>query len=161
MANYIATDTDLASVADAIRAKTGGSSQLSFPTGFNTEIATLTKTGDADATSSDILNGKTAYVNGSKVTGNIPSKAAATYDTSGSDQTISSGQYLSGNQTIRATKVYRDAGGGAVEITSDFTTGSFTLLVGDADNHGRVKRLEIHARTSGGGPVIDVSVIGN
>ena len=34
MANYIATDTDLSAVADAIRTKGGTSAQLEFPSGF-------------------------------------------------------------------------------------------------------------------------------
>lgn len=34
MANYLATDTDLTSVANAIRAKGGTSAQLAFPAGF-------------------------------------------------------------------------------------------------------------------------------
>ena len=57
-------------------------------------------TSDADAVAGEILSGKKAYVNGSLVTGNISSKAAATYTPGTSDQTISSGQYLSGTQTI-------------------------------------------------------------
>ena len=60
-----------------------------------------TFTSDATATSSNILSGKTGYVNGSKVTGNISSKSAAIYTPGTSNQTISSGQYLSGNQTIK------------------------------------------------------------
>ena len=38
---------------------------------------------------------------GSKVTGTIASKSAATYTPGTSDQTISYGQYLSGTQTIK------------------------------------------------------------
>jgi len=57
-------------------------------------------TSDADAVSGDMLSGKTGYVNGQKVTGNIPSKAAATYTPGTSDQTINGNQYLSGAQTI-------------------------------------------------------------
>lgn len=45
MANYIASDTDLTSVADAIRAKGGTSGQLAFPSGFASAIGAIT-TGD-------------------------------------------------------------------------------------------------------------------
>lgn len=58
-------------------------------------------TSDGDATAGDILSGKMAYVGGSKITGSISSKAAATYTPSTSDQTIAADQYLSGAQTIK------------------------------------------------------------
>ena len=48
-----------------------------------------------------MLNGVTAYGNGTKYTGSISSKSAATYMPTTSDQTINSGQYLSGVQTIK------------------------------------------------------------
>lgn len=49
-----------------------------------------------------MLNGVSAYGgNGTKYTGNISSKTAATYTPGTSDQTISAGQYLSGAQTIK------------------------------------------------------------
>ena len=38
MANYLTTDTELASVADAIRGKTGGSEDLVYPAGFVSAI---------------------------------------------------------------------------------------------------------------------------
>lgn len=49
-----------------------------------------------------MLSGTTAYGgNGTKYTGNISSKSAQTYTPNTSDQTIASGQYLSGAQTIK------------------------------------------------------------
>lgn len=67
------------------------------------EIAgvTGTFTSDATAAAGEILTGKTAYVNGNKVTGTIASKGAQTYTPGTSDQTIANGQYLIGDQTIK------------------------------------------------------------
>ena len=59
-----------------------------------------TNTSDATATASDILTGKTAYANGTKITGIIPLKGAATITPGTSEQIISAGRYLSGTQTI-------------------------------------------------------------
>ena len=54
-----------------------------------------------NATSDKILSGYTAYVKGNTITGSIPSKGATTYTPGTSNQTIASGQYLSGAQTIK------------------------------------------------------------
>ena len=48
-----------------------------------------------------MLSSYTAYANGTKYTGSISSKSAQTYTPTTSDQTINSGQYLSGAQTIK------------------------------------------------------------
>ncbi len=55
---------------------------------------------DATATAAQMLAGASAYVNGNKVTGTIPSKTAQTYTPGTANQTIAAGQYLSEVQTI-------------------------------------------------------------
>lgn len=57
-------------------------------------------TSDATAAENDILSGKTAYVNGGKITGVIESLEATTYTPSTENQVILSGKYLGGDQTI-------------------------------------------------------------
>ncbi len=58
-------------------------------------------TGD-DVTPEKLLEGTTAHgKDGDKITGTIPSKSAQTYTPSTVNQTISSGTYLSGTQTIK------------------------------------------------------------
>ena len=87
-------------------------------------------TTDADAVAGDILSGKTAYVNSVKIEGSIASQAATTWYTSSSDQTIASGKYLSGNQTIKAVTT--------TNITAANIKSGVTVKVGDAADDDRV-----------------------
>lgn len=83
------------------------------------------------ATTAQVLNTTTfTSRNGIKLTGDITSKAAATYNTSGADQTISAGQYLSGAQTIKGV------------TTSNLSAANIkhgvTVKVGDSGSAGRI-----------------------
>ena len=125
---YLTNSDDLKTVADAIRGKTGGTDNLTYPSGFATAIAGIAA--DCNATAGDVRNGKTAYVGNAKITGNMTEKAAATYDVSSSDQTISANQYLTGAQTIRRV------------VTSNIAAGNIkkgvVVKVGDAADDDRI-----------------------
>jgi hypothetical protein len=69
-----------------------------FGVGGKTEVVDTTTA--AGAAAGDVLSGKEAFINGSKVTGNIPSKGAETITPGTTNKTIAAGQYLSGIQTI-------------------------------------------------------------
>lgn len=59
-----------------------------------------TDTSDATATAGDILAGKTAYGATGKLTGTIPTKTGETITPGTENQTISGGQYLTGDITV-------------------------------------------------------------
>lgn len=67
---------------------------LAFPNDFISAIGTLTDTSDADATASDIMSGKTAYVNGTKITGNNTGTLTRT-DTTVTVDTLAAGTSIS------------------------------------------------------------------
>ena len=89
--------------------------------------------GKTAVTAGAMLSGYQGWVNGSKISGNISSKAAATYNTSSSDQTISSGQYLSGAQTIKAVTT---SGISAANIKD-----GAVVKVGDANSATRIANV--------------------
>lgn len=68
--------------------------------GVTIDGITGTFTSDATITADYILDGFSGYANGEKITGNIPSKDAATYTPGTADQYINANQYLSGAQKI-------------------------------------------------------------
>lgn len=102
MSEYLVKSESLTAIADAVRSKTGETGKLSLDAmaASINSIKIGVDTSDATATAGNILKDKTAYVNGTKLTGTIPSKAASTITPTTSNQTIAAGQYLSGAQTI-------------------------------------------------------------
>lgn len=90
----------------------------------------------ATAAAGNILSGKTAWVNGSKVTGKIASQSGGTYTPSGSVQTIyCSGKYMTGNITFNAIP------SGYVNVNGNadlFNNGSFGTIAGGAKTVGVV-----------------------
>ena len=99
MTVYRTNDTDLKKVADAIRTKGGTSADLTYPNGFVTAIQNIqTGTDTSDATlnsNSQMLSGVTAYSQGTKYTGNIPSKSSSDLTASGATVTVPAGHYAS------------------------------------------------------------------
>ena len=128
MGVVLTNSDELKTIADAIRTKSGTSSLIEYPDGMVAAIGNIAF--ECTATSSDILSPKTAYVENAKITGNIPSKAAATYNTSTTDQTIASGQYLTGDQTIKSVTTSN--------ISAANVKYNVNVKVGDANNSGRI-----------------------
>lgn len=93
---YLTGDQTIAGDADLISANIKAGKNI-FGVAGNSNVV---DTSAGDATAAQILSGKKAYVDGALITGNIPSKAAATITPSTVNQLISAGQYLSGVQTI-------------------------------------------------------------
>lgn len=86
---------------------------------------------------SKMLSGVTAYANGTKYTGSISSKAAATYTPTTSDQTIAAGQYLSGAQTVKGD-VNLSAPNIAAGVTIFGVTGTLSSAVISQDSTTKV-----------------------
>lgn len=99
MADYLTTDTELTSIANAIRTKGGTSASLVYPTGFVSAIeaiSTGTDVSDTTAVESDVLAGKYFYkANGTKVQGTIATKTASNLSASGKTVTVPAGYYAS------------------------------------------------------------------
>ena len=95
-------------------------------------------TGDATAGASDIAEGKTAYVQGEKVTGTMPVKSAENYTPGTEDITISQGVYLAGDQVIKGDLALvpenincgEEIFGVRGTFTKDATAGPNDILIG-------------------------------
>ena len=83
--------------------------KIAFPDGFTSEIGELTDTSDANAAAGDIKSGKTAYVNGTKITGthtladDTSNATAAAGDIRKSKTAYVNGSLVTGNWEPKAT----------------------------------------------------------
>lgn len=80
---YLTTNVDLLTVANAIRNKTGGTTEIVYPNGYVTEIKKLSNTSADTVTAAALVKGQTAHnSSGNKITGTMPELNSLTYDTS-------------------------------------------------------------------------------
>lgn len=162
---YLTSDVELKSVADAIRAKGNTSAQLTYPSGFNTAIGNLPVGTDCNATASDIVSGKTAIVNRTKITGNVPVKSASDVTITDSNTVnVPAGKYSSAvsktvgtkkaaetfdvsgsNRSIAAGQYLTGAQTIRAVTTSNIDPGNIrggvTVKVGDSGDAGRIKNV--------------------
>lgn len=102
----------------------------SVSTGTNTITLTKTVSVTPSVTTAGYVSSGTAGNSSVSLTASVTTKSSATYNTSTSDQTISSGQYLTGTQTIKAVTVSG--------LSADKILSGTTVKVGDANDDDRI-----------------------
>lgn len=115
-------------------------SSATVSTGTNTLTLSKTVSNTPQVTAGYIASG-TAGNTSVSLTASVTTKGATTYNTSSTDQTIASGTYLTGIQTIRAVTTSN--------LTADNIKSGVTVTVGDSADADRI--LSVTGTYSGGG----------
>lgn len=105
-------------------------SSATVSTGTNTLTLTKTDVSTTPTVSAGYVSSATASTATVALTASVTIKGATTYNTSSSDQTIASGTYLTGTQTIKAVTVSG--------LSSSTILSGTTVKIGDANDDDRI-----------------------
>ena len=105
-------------------------SSATVSTGTNTLTLSKTVSITPSVTTAGYVSNGTAGNSTVSLTASVTTKAAATINTSTSDQTISSGTYLAGAQTIKAVTTSN--------LTAENIKSGVTVMVGDSNDSDRI-----------------------
>lgn len=133
-------------------------SSATVSTGTNTLTFSKTISVTPSVTTAGYISNGTAGNSSVSLTASITTKAAATYYTSTTDQTITSGQYLTGVQTIKAVTVSG--------LSADKVLSGTTVNIGDSSDADRIMSVSgsvviQHYYTGTGTPASSLGVNGD
>ena len=117
MAEYLIQDQTLTNLADVIRAKIGTTNKISVNEMITNIDEKLVDTTDATGTANDVLINKTVYINGEKVTGNIPIMNAEDATITGNNFIWPSGYYP--NEQQKSMNMIRYRTGPTISVAED------------------------------------------
>ena len=116
MSNYIVTGEQLTSIADAIRAKSGGESQLAFPAGFVSECGGIDAFGDYE-------------ISEVEVSLTIPSETLEPYRSEGIYVALTAFSSGYKDDLIEVKSIAPSSGGSGLEVSGMIVRGPSVIYV--------------------------------